>query len=172
LQQDHFIGEILDQSKNSRVELERDPILFEPLIEEAFNQLGYSNSNGATVEKVISVDQQGPFYCDKWRLKVILSNIISNSIRYKNGKEPVIKVEAKVKPNKVLLSVEDNGRGIGEEHLSQLGKMFYRATDEGAGSGLGLYIVKETIHKLNGAMTIESREGHGTKVKFEIPEVA
>lgn len=171
LQQDHFIREILDQSKNARLELEREPILFEPLIEEAFEQLRYSNSDGTIVEKIVSVDQEQPFFCDKWRLKVILSNIISNSIRYRNGKEPVIRIDAKVKDHRVLLSVEDNGKGISEEHISQLGKMFYRATDQGAGSGLGLYIVKEAIHRLSGSMTIESQAGHGTVVKFEIPEV-
>jgi signal transduction histidine kinase len=50
--------------------------------------------------------------------------------------------------------------------------MFYRATDEGAGSGLGLYIVKETIDKLNGSINIDSEIGRGTMVKLRIPEVA
>jgi signal transduction histidine kinase len=169
-QQDYFIKEILDQSRNSRLEVKREPVLFESLIEEAFEQLDYSNLNGNKLEKFISVDQNEPFYCDKWRLKVILNNIISNSIRYKNGKDPVIRVNARVNEHLLNLSIEDNGKGISKEHLSNLGKMFYRATDEGAGSGLGLYIVKETVHKLQGSLAIESEEGHGTTVKFEIPE--
>lgn len=170
-QQDYFIKEILDQSRNARLEVKREPVHFESLIEEAFEQLDYSNLNGKTVEKVISVEQQKPFYCDKWRLKIILNNVISNAIRYKNGKDPVIKINAHINNDKVNLSIEDNGKGIEKKHLSNLGKMFYRATDEGAGSGLGLYIVKETLQKLHGSMAIESQEGHGTTVKFEIPEV-
>jgi len=170
-QQDHFIRGILDQSRNSRLEVKGEPVLFEPLIEEAFEQLNYSNLNGSKLEKFISVEQDEPFYCDKWRLKVILNNIISNSIRYKNGKDPVIKVNASVNEHLLNLSIEDNGKGISKEHISNLGKMFYRATDEGAGSGLGLYIVKETVHKLHGSLAIESEEGHGTTVKFEIPEL-
>jgi signal transduction histidine kinase len=170
-QQDHFIKEILDQSRNSRLEVKSEPVLFEPLIEEAFEQLDYSNLNGNTLEKIITVDQDQPFYCDKWRLKVILNNIISNSIRYKNGKDPIIRVNAKIDEHLLNLSIQDNGKGISKEHISNLGKMFYRATDEGAGSGLGLYIVKETVEKLNGSLAIESEEGQGTTVKFEIPEV-
>jgi signal transduction histidine kinase len=170
-QQDHFIKEILDQSRNSRLEVKSEPVLFESLIEEAFEQLDYSNLNGNKLEKFISVDQNEPFYCDKWRLKVILNNIISNSIRYKNGKDPVIKVSASVNEHLLNLSIEDNGKGISKEHIANLGKMFYRGTDEGAGSGLGLYIVKETVHKLQGSLAIESEEGHGTTVKFKIPEV-
>lgn len=169
-QQDYFIKEILDQSRNSRLEVKSEPVLFEPLIEEAFEQLNYSNQNGGRLEKVIHVDQTEPFYCDKWRMKIILNNIISNSIRYKNGKDPVIKINAKVDEKLLNLSIEDNGKGIGKEHLSNLGKMFYRATDDGAGSGLGLYIVKETVNKLKGSLAIESEEGHGTTVKFKIPE--
>lgn len=170
-QQDYFIREILDQSRNSRLEVKSEPVLFKPLIEEAFEQLDYSNLNGNKLQKIIHVDQAEPFYCDKWRLKVILNNVISNSIRYKNGKDPVIKINANVNEHLLNLSIQDNGKGIGKEHLSNLGKMFYRATDEGAGSGLGLYIVKETVHKLKGSLAIESEEGHGTTVKFKIPEV-
>ncbi len=170
-QQDYFIKEILDQSRNSRLEIKSEPVLFEPLIAEAFEQLDYSNLNGYKFEKIITVHQDQPFYCDKWRLKVILNNIISNSIRYKNGKDPVIRIHAKINEHSLNLSIQDNGKGISKEHISNLGKMFYRATDEGAGSGLGLYIVKETVHKLKGSIAIESEEGHGTTVKFKIPEV-
>ena len=49
--------------------------------------------------------------------------------------------------------------------------MFYRATDDGAGSGLGLYIVKEAIDKLHGKIDIESQVGKGTTVKMEIPQL-
>src|SRR6185295_15698598 len=170
-QQDHFIREILDQSRNSRLEVQREPVLFESLIEETFDQLDHSSLGANSFKKVISVSQSQPFYCDKWRLKVILNNVISNSIRYKNGKKSEIIVDAKIVKHCLNLSIHDNGRGIKKEHLLNLGKMFYRATDEGAGPGLGLYIVKETIHKLNGSLAIESKEGEGATVKFQIPEV-
>lgn len=171
LQQDSFIREILDQSRNSRLDVKREEILFEPLIDETFNQLKFATSTGKSVEKVIQVRQQAPFYSDRWRLKVILNNIISNSIRYRNGKDPVIKVNVEIDGHRAKLAVEDNGKGIEREHLDKVYRMFYRATDDGAGSGLGLYIVKETIDKLNGSIDIESEVGKGTTVKFEIPEI-
>jgi signal transduction histidine kinase len=171
LQQDHFIKEILDQSRNSRLEVRREEILFEPLIEETFNQLKFATSAEQSLEKVIQVQQRVPFYCDRWRLKVILNNIISNSIRYRNGKDPIIKVNVDISDHIAKLEIVDNGKGIGREHLNNVYKMFYRATDDGAGSGLGLYIVKETIDKLNGSIQIFSEEGKGTKVNLEIPEV-
>ncbi len=171
IQQDNFIKEILDQSRNSRLEVKKEEILFDPLINDTFNQLKFATSTGVAVEKAIEVNQVGPFYSDRWRLKVILNNIISNSIRYRNGKAPVIKIMVNVSNKKATIEIQDNGRGIAKEHLENVYKMFYRATDDGAGSGLGLYIVKETVDKLQGAINIKSEEGKGTTVKLEIPEL-
>lgn len=171
LQQDHFIKEILDQSRNSRLEVKREEIHFEPIIDETFSQLSFATPTGKAVEKIITVQQSRPFYCDRWRLKVILNNIISNAIRYRNGRDPVIRVKVDVTDDGAQLCIEDNGKGIAKEHLKHVCRMFYRATDDGAGSGLGLYIVKEAIDKLNGSIKIDSIEGEGTTVQLVIPEV-
>jgi signal transduction histidine kinase len=170
LQQDHFIRDILDQSRNSRLELQKEEVYFEPLIAETINQLKFINPN-QPLETEILVQQTQPFICDSWRLKVILNNLISNSIRYRNGKDPFIRVSVEVKDEMANLHVEDNGKGIGQEHLEHVFKMFYRATDDNAGSGLGLYIVKEAVDKLKGLIHIESQEGKGTKISLDIPQV-
>jgi signal transduction histidine kinase len=171
LQQDDFIKEILDQSRNSRLEVKREEILFEPLIDETFTQLKFATSAGQSVERVVKVEQTKPFYSDRWRLKVILNNIISNAIRYRNGKDPVIKVDVTINEHLASVAIQDNGKGIEQEHLPNIYKMFYRATDDGAGSGLGLYIVKEAVDKLNGQIDIQSEVGKGTIVRFAIPEI-
>jgi signal transduction histidine kinase len=172
VQQDLFIKEILDQSRNSRLEVKREEILFQSLIDETFNQLKFSLNGGQPVQKIIKIAQEEPFMSDRWRLKVILNNIISNAIRYRNGRDPVIKVNVDINKDAAMLAIEDNGKGIEKEHLPNIYKMFYRATDDGAGSGLGLYIVKEAIEKLNGNINIESEPGKGTVVKLEIPALS
>lgn len=171
LQQDHFINEILDQSRNSRLDVKREEIFFQSIIDETFDQLTFPPPEGKIVEKIITIQQDKPFYCDRWRLKVILNNVISNAIRYRNGRDPVINVNVEVTEKGAKVRVEDNGKGIAKEHLDHVCRMFYRATDDGAGSGLGLYIVKETIDKLNGSIKIHSEEGKGTTVQLLIPEV-
>lgn len=169
LQQDHFINEILDQSRNSRLEIKREEILFESLIDETFNQLKFATTTGQNIKKFININQEYPFFSDRWRLKVILNNIISNALRYRNGRDPIIKVNVDITEHNATLAIEDNGKGIEKDHLPNIYKMFYRATDDGAGSGLGLYIVKEAIEKLNGHISIESEIGKGTTVRLEIP---
>jgi len=168
--QDTFITEILDQSRNARLEIKNEPIDFEKIINESFDQLKYSNSD-EEVEKTLDIKLDDTFYSDPWRLKVILNNVISNSIRYRNGRTPKIDIEIKSNKKTAVINVQDNGRGISEEHIHKVFDMFYRATDDNAGSGLGLYIVKETVAKLNGEIDIESKPAKGTKISFKIPNM-
>jgi signal transduction histidine kinase len=67
--------------------------------------------------------------------------------------------------------IHDNGKGIPKKHMRHVFKMFYRATDQNAGSGLGLYIVKEAVDKLNGSIKLNSEEGKGTEVDLIIPSL-
>ena len=68
-----------------------------------------------------------------------------------------------------IIKVKDNGIGISEEHHNNIYDMFYRAENSSGGSGLGLYIVKEMIGKLNGKIHFESNTGQGTTFILELP---
>jgi signal transduction histidine kinase len=167
-QQDMFIKDILDLSRNARQSLQRDAVQFSELIDEVFSQLQFFNQSDS-IQKKIEIDQNEPFVTDRRRVRVILNNLLSNAIRYSNGKDPVIEVSVKVQKRSATLRVKDNGIGIGEEHLSHVFDMFYRATDHNTGSGLGLYIVKETLEKLNGEVQVQSEIGQGTEFIVAIP---
>jgi signal transduction histidine kinase len=167
-QQDLFIKEILDLSRNARLELNRDKISFEEIINDIFEQLKFS-ADTEKINKKIDVKQSKAFYSDKRRIKVVFNNLISNAIRYNDSRKPVINVETIVDNGHAEIRVTDNGRGISEEHLDKVFKMFYRATDKGAGSGLGLYIVQETMDKLGGTVSINSQLNKGTEVLLKIP---
>jgi signal transduction histidine kinase len=101
---------------------------------------------------------------------IIFNNIISNAVRYQDkGKESYLKIGVTTKHDKTIIEFEDNGVGIAEEFQENIFKMFFRASYESKGSGLGLYIVKGTIEKLNGKISVESKLGEGTKFYVEIP---
>jgi signal transduction histidine kinase len=70
------------------------------------------------------------------------------------------------------LEIADNGIGIPNDQKSKIFDMFYRATEQGEGSGLGLYIVKEMLEKLGGDITIDSEPGQGTRITLSIPNRA
>jgi K+-sensing histidine kinase KdpD len=69
------------------------------------------------------------------------------------------------------IRIEDNGIGIDREHLDKIFLMFYRATESRSGSGLGLYIVKETIETLQGQIKVQSRIGEGTVFTISLPNL-
>lgn len=73
---------------------------------------------------------------------------------------------------KRFLFVLDNGIGIAPMHVNNIFKMFYRADEKSRGSGLGLYIVKETVEKIKGTISVVSEYGKGSTFTVIIPSLA
>lgn len=168
-QQDLFIKDILNLSRNSRLQMNRNEINFKEIINEIFDQLRFINHQ--KVNRSLEIDQNKPFFSDEGRIRVVFNNLISNAIRHHNGNQPKVDVSVQVKPKFVRIIIKDNGIGIAKEHMSNIFKMFYRATDTSHGSGLGLYIVKETIDKLKGTIKLKSEVNKGTQVTLQIPSL-
>ncbi|MDL5047623.1 HAMP domain-containing sensor histidine kinase [Oscillatoria amoena NRMC-F 0135] len=64
----------------------------------------------------------------------------------------------------------DNGIGISEDNLGRIFDMFYRATEQSDGSGIGLYIVKNAVEKLDGTINVQSKPGEGTTFIIQLPD--
>src|SRR5690606_33236521 len=110
---------------------------------------------------------------DSRRLKIILRNLISNAIKYHNLRkdDPYVEVKVDYNDNQVTIKVIDNGSGIAEHHLGNIFKMFYRANENIKGSGLGLYIVHETVDKLGGEISVSSKIDEGTTFTVSLPAI-
>jgi signal transduction histidine kinase len=67
------------------------------------------------------------------------------------------------------LKIRDNGIGIQKKHLNRIFEMFFRATNRSQGSGLGLYIVHETVNRLYGEIDVDSEFGAWTQFVVTIP---
>ncbi len=169
-QQDLFIKDILDLSRNSRLSVNKDKISWEELINDTFDNLKYSVKD-KKIEKIINIRGRSSFYSDQRRIKVIFNNLISNSIRYANGKDPKVEIEINVNKSMADITIADNGIGIEKPHQKKVFEMFYRATDTNVGSGLGLYIVKESVERLNGQINLNSEKGQGTKFNISLPNL-
>lgn len=172
---DEFLQEILHYSRNQNLDLDPQLLDFEEVINETLDSLSYLDRNGV-VEKSVIVDIKGKFYTDINRLKIVLSNLISNAIKYSkpvndSDNQSIIQIKATGNQQKVTISVKDNGMGIEEKHIYNIFDMFYRATDLNNGSGLGLYIVHETVQKMGGRITVESQPRHGSEFKVIIPNL-
>jgi signal transduction histidine kinase len=102
---------------------------------------------------------------------VIMSNLISNAIRYHDNRKDTqyIRLHAEIKDKAFYLTIEDNGQGIAVEYHNRIFDMFYRANEHSKGSGLGLYIVKEALIKLSGTIHLESAPGVGSTFIVMVP---
>lgn len=126
-------------------------------------------------EKIqVSVDNkmQREFRTDKILMQTILRNIIENGIKYSRPDvaEPHIQVTIEEQGPLNVIRVSDNGIGIPMEHQGKIFDMFFRATENSKGSGLGLYIVKSALDKLKGRVEIESEPGKGTTFTLYFPQ--
>lgn len=167
---DKFIQDITDYSRNARTELKNEKIDFQEILSETIEGLKYIDG-ADRIEKSIRINQERPFFADKQRLSIIFSNLISNAIRYSQSerRNPFLSIDVFVTREEAEIRVKDNGQGIAPEHHEKIFEMFYRATDNKSGSGLGLYIVKETLHRLNGTISVDSQQGIGCCFTLNIP---
>ncbi|MBL0031274.1 MAG: GHKL domain-containing protein [Bacteroidetes bacterium] len=168
---DGFILDILDYSRNSRVEVSKEPIDLNSILYEIKKNLKYMGKDRREVRLEMKVDCPDILNTDKSRLSIILNNLISNAIRYSDPKssDPYVLVEAVSDSKKTRIVVKDNGIGIDKASQTKVFDMFYRVSKDSIGSGLGLYIVKECVTKLMGTINIVSEVGKGTEFHVEIP---
>jgi signal transduction histidine kinase len=167
---DHTLKEILDYSRNARSDIRAEAVQLRELIEDGFERLKYMKGSDQ-IHMHLHIDEQAPLYSDPYRLNVILNNLISNAIKYRDTtkSQSYININVEVTDSSLRIHFEDNGIGVSDEHTEKIFQMFFRATERSDGAGLGLYIVKETVNKLNGTITIASGAGRGTTFEIEIP---
>jgi len=167
---DRSIIKIVQYSRNSRLPVQHEEIDFEEVVKSAIEQHRYMDRQHR-IEFITTIGGGMPFSSDRERLQVILNNLVANSIKYQRPhcEKPFVRVEVQVSPDKAKVSVSDNGEGIEEEQQEHIFGMFYRGTTSSDGSGLGLYIVKETLHNLGGTIAVRSKLNEGTTFTVEIP---
>lgn len=166
---EHFIKDIIDYSKNKRTEMVAESIDLSQLVDEVHENFKFlEGASSIQFQKEILLKE---IKTDRNRITVVLNNLISNAIKYHDVRveNPWIKVSAKDHDGHLTLVVADNGPGISAEKQSRIFEMFYRGTEQSKGSGLGLYIVRETIEKMSGTIRVESTEGSGTSFFITLP---
>ncbi|HXB08517.1 MAG TPA: HAMP domain-containing sensor histidine kinase [Puia sp.] len=171
---DGFIMDILDYSRNSRMEVDRQEIHFTDLLTDISGNLKFMGADDQRTVDIRSTIRNGvAFYSDKSRIGIILNNLISNSIRYQNPQvaDPYVEVVVEVSESAADIRVRDNGIGIDKENQVKVFNMFYRVSSKSIGSGLGLYIVKEAVEKLHGAIELRSEPGKGCEFSIRLPNL-
>lgn len=167
---DKFILEILDYSKNARSELNIEEVSFNKELTDIINNIRFMTGDSGAIDIRTHINNELPFYSDRGRVCVILSNLISNAIHYRRMDDPYVDITVEVSKHEARIIIADNGVGIAKENHEKVFEMFRRVSKKSTGSGLGLYIVMETVQKLNGSIHLDSEPGKGTTITVTLPD--
>lgn len=108
-----------------------------------------------------------PVIMDRDRIEKVLCNIISNSFKY-TPSGGYINITCVKRQDDVLLCITDSGSGISKEDMAHVFDRFYTGDKSGAGTGIGLSLVKAVVEQHKGRVWVESEEGCGTSVYFTL----
>src|SRR5690606_29630127 len=154
---EEVINSLTQFSRNMGHEVKGTEFLFEKVVEDVLDELKYHYQNDP-INIIKNFTAEDKLVSDYLRVKIVLSNLVSNAIKYRKENTEDSSVEISfVKENGVnVIRIKDNGIGIDATVQDKVFSMFFRGTDQSKGSGLGLYIVKETIDKIGRASCRES----------------
>lgn len=169
---DQTVHEINDYSKNARLDIQCEEIDFEKICQEILDDISFG---GRLISfKVIRNINNGQlFKSDGERIRVIISNLLSNAIKFNDLEkdQPTITIDIITSKKNAEITITDNGEGIDERALPKIFDMFYRGSRSAQGAGLGLYVVKEIVHKIKGSIEVESESGYGSKFIVKLPNL-
>jgi len=171
-QMEELVEDVVNYSKNKYAAIEVTPIDFSTLLQNSLD-VHEAYQNAQELKKNINLEINADFESDISRIKVIFNNLISNAIRYSDFEKETSEINVFIETNEkeAIIKVEDNGVGIETEHLPNIFEMFYRANEQQKGSGLGLFLVKESVNALKGEIEVKSEEGKGTEFQVTLPNL-
>ncbi|MCI0751083.1 MAG: HAMP domain-containing histidine kinase [Flammeovirgaceae bacterium] len=169
---DELLKDITDYSRNINYHIQKKRIDVKALIESVAQEILFS-VNKESVRLSVDVPYGLMINTDQERLKIVLHNIVKNAIEHHDYTKPDRYVTISAEPflRSLTISVKDNGKGIYPDYQPFIFNMFYRASERAAGSGLGLYIVKEILEKLPGKISFHSEIGKGSTFEVTLPGV-
>jgi two-component system phosphate regulon sensor histidine kinase PhoR len=166
-----LINSLLDISKMQAGELVYHKSIFDMdvLVRETVENVQAATD---THQIVLAASTHAPVFGDQDRMAQVLTNLLTNAIKYAPGTDKVI-VRVAIDGENVVVSVQDFGIGIATEYQEKIFERFYQAADPGRqtfpGLGIGLYISHEIVKRHSGRIWVDSKKGNGSIFHFSIP---
>lgn len=166
-----LIGDLLDVTKINSGKLQFNKTLFDfnLALSETVEDLQHTTQRHKLITHFKEI---GEIFADRDRISQVITNLISNAIKYSPHTDEII-ITTKKEKDEVIVSVKDFGIGIPADKKDLVFEQFYRVTGDKqhtfAGLGLGLYISSEIIKREGGKMWVNSVEGKGSDFCFALP---
>ena len=167
-----MIDDLLDLSRieAGTIRLVPEAIALEPVVEEVTSLLSGAAA-GQDVMLRVSTDATDPVLADATRLKQVLTNLVSNAIKY-NRHGGSVMIGTRREGDQIVITVSDTGQGMSASQLAELFQPFNRLGRESGpvqGTGLGLVVTRNLVELMNGRMEVASVEGQGTSIAVWLP---
>lgn len=166
----NLINAIMKLSREGRRTLVRERVDLKEVIETNANAIQYQLSE-AGGEINLSLDVP-PVFNDRLSLEQIFGNLLDNAVKYRSERRPLrIDVRARIaEGDRILVEVQDNGRGIAEQDKKRIFELFKRAgTQDQPGEGIGLAYVQAVVRNLGGEINVTSVLDQGTTFRVVLP---
>lgn len=158
---------LLSRMDADRLSLHLTRVLPASIIEESIGRMRSEHSHRTF--KVAYFDPTAGVLADEGRLVQVLANLLSNAVKYSNPDSPIT---IDVKPagdREIAMSVTNEGLGIPDDDREKLFKRFARLSQDNDSTGLGLYICRELVTKMQGTIGVDSEPGERTTFWFTLP---
>ena len=150
---------------------EKSFISIRELIEQVIYSLTF-NEGFNDIKFDINVAYKKDFFTSAKLLHSVFQNLISNAIKYRSKKKPFIKISVIENSNTdLLITISDNGIGISTVDQKKLFDKTFQVNESNVGHGVGLYLVKESVERLNGSIKVQSKLGQGTTFTIRVSSV-
>jgi signal transduction histidine kinase len=167
---DVVISDILQLARSAKTDLKFEKMDFNKLLQEVIADVKF-NKGAKAISLRYTPSSTFVLLSDYSQLKIILGNLIANAVKYHfvEQADPFIAVRFVQTGSETMIEVEDNGTGIAKEYQEKIFTMFFRASTQSEGTGLGLYIVSEAVAKLHGRISVKSEVGKGSTFTLNLP---
>ena len=169
---DNYIEQVLFYARSNTVE--KDYLIKKINLKDSINSVIRRNAT-SLIEKKVKIDIKNVdkiVFCDSKWIEFILGQIISNSIKYMDKSNSILKIYSEDIGNDVILKICDNGIGMDEKDVIKAFEKGYTGKNGrrfGKTTGMGLYLCKKMCEKLGLSVNIKSRENEGTEVSILFP---
>jgi signal transduction histidine kinase len=168
---DGLINAILKLSREGRRVLTPEALRVDALLQNAAANLQHQV---AEADGKVEIEAKVPLVIsDRLALEHIFGNLIDNAVKYRAPQRPLkVLIRARESPGqRIIIEIEDNGRGIAKADQDRVFELFRRSGDQNLpGEGIGLAHVRTMIRNLGGDITLASELGHGTTIKLNLPK--
>jgi hypothetical protein len=174
---DGILADLVLITKVKQASAKKELIDFDQLINEILSSLQYYPSFHE-MEFKVQIHGVTDVYSDRGLLYSVFQNIIENAIKYKkpsnsplfegHSVQSYLHIDVLKGPHATTIVFSDNGLGIPKEYQERIFEMFFRLETDISGTGLGLYLVKMSIDKLGGKISVDGKAGEGTTFTIEL----